>query len=168
MALLLIGALGAPGLARSSELGEIRALIAGGNLPAALERAQRAARADPRDGQARFLAGVALMGLQRDAEAMPVFVALSREFPELPEPYTNIAVLDARAGRLELAPQALQTALRNDPSDRTARANLGQVDLMLAVQAWQAAATDGTPDPALLRKLDATRDLLNEPLQAAR
>ncbi|MDE2566364.1 MAG: tetratricopeptide repeat protein [Burkholderiales bacterium] len=168
MALPLLAALAASAPAHGSELGEIRALLVSGNLPAALERAQRAARADPRDGQARFLAGVALMGLHRDDEAMPVFVALSREFPELPEPYNNIAVLDARAGRLEQAQHALLTALRNDPAYRRARANLGQVHLMLAVQAWQAAAAEGPADPALQRKLEATRGLLAEPLLAAR
>ncbi len=156
------------GTARADEVSEVHALIARGDLPAALARAEKAAQANPRDAQARFLTGVVLMDLHRDAEALDVFQRLTQEYPELPDPYNNIAVLDVRAGRLEDAQQALQTALRDDPSHRAARVNLGQVHLMLAVKAWETAAASGPIDPALQRKLDAARALLSEPTLAAR
>ena len=70
------------------------------------------------------------------------------------------ALLQARGGRLEQARQALDAALRNDPTHRTARANLGQVHLMLAVQAWELVAAEGAPDDALMRRLVAVRALL--------
>ncbi len=169
-ALTLVVACGALlcGPALGDELGEVRALITAGNLCAALARVKKAVQADPRDAQARFLRGVVLMDLRRDAEAMAVFVGLSQEFPELPDPYNNIAVLDVRADRLEQAELALQTALRNDPSHRLARVNLGQVHLMLAVKAWEAAAASGPDDRALQRKVEAARAVLAEPMLAAR
>lgn len=139
---------------------DVRTLIANGDLPAALERAERAVRDKPRDPQARFMRGVVLMDLQRDAEAMAVFTELAQEYPELPDPPNNIALLQARAGRLEQARASLELALRNDPTHRMARANLGQVYLMLAVQAWEQAAAQGPLDVPLQRKLEAARALL--------
>jgi Flp pilus assembly protein TadD len=146
--------------ARADEGAEIRALMARGEGVAALARAERAAQANPRDAQARFLNGVVLMDLQRDDEALALFTQLAQEYPELPDPQNNIALLQARAGRLELARQALQAALRNDPTHRIARANLGQVLLMLAVQAWEEAAAQGPLDVSLQRKLEGARALL--------
>lgn len=147
--------------ARAGDAADIRALLTEGELSAALQRAEGAAAARPRDAQARFLHGVALMDLGRDAQALALFTQLSQEYPELPDPLNNIALLHARAGQLGLARQALDAALRNDPGHRTARINLGQVHLMLAVQAWEQAAAPA--DAALLRRLDAARALLALP-----
>lgn len=158
----LVLALSAPGQAAraASEAAEIRALMAKADLPAALQRAERAVAAKPQDTALRFLQGVVLMDLLRDAEALSLFTQLSQQYPELPDPLNNIALLHARGGRLTEARQALEAALRNDPSHRTARTNLGQIHLMLAVQAWEQAGTDGVPDAALQRKLDGARALL--------
>ncbi len=117
-------------------------------------------RDKPGDPQLRFLHGVVLMDLQRDDEALAVFTQLTQEYPELPDPYNNIALLQARAGRPDLARQALETALRNDPGHRTARANLGQVHLMLAVQAWEQAAATGPLEAPMQRLLEGARALL--------
>ena len=119
---------------------EVQTLLAAGNLAGALERAERALADKPGDAKARFVHGVVLMDLQRDEAALAVFTLLTQEYPELPDPYNNVALLQARAGRPDLALQALQNALRSDPGHRTARANLGRVHLMLAVQAWEQAA----------------------------
>jgi len=147
----------------ADEVSELRAMLARGEAEAALKRAQAASAAQPRDAQLRFLQAVALMDLQRDDEALALFTRLSQEYPELPDPQNNIALLHARAGRLEQARQALETALRNDPSHRLSRTNLGQVYLMLAVQAWEQAATGGPLEPALQRRLEAVRALLPPP-----
>jgi tetratricopeptide (TPR) repeat protein len=158
--------------ARAEEFGELRALLARGDAASALPRLEKASAADPRDVQMRFLLGVALMDLQRDDEALAHFSRMAQDYPELPDPHNNIALLHARAGRLEPARQALETALRNDPTHRAARTNLGQVHLLLAVQAWELAAAEGPLDTALLRRLEAVRALLvttaEAPRQAAR
>jgi hypothetical protein len=59
---------------------------------------------------------VVLMDLQRDDEAWRSSRELSQEYPELPDPYNNIALLHARAGRLEAWPAGAAGALRNDPA----------------------------------------------------
>jgi len=139
---------------------EVQSLLARNDAAGALRAADSELAARPRDPQTRFMRAVALMALQRDAEALAAFTAFSQEFPELPEPYNNIALLQARAGRLEQARLALETALRNDPGHRAARANLGEVHLMLALQAWEQVAASGPPDPRLMQKLVAARALL--------
>jgi tetratricopeptide (TPR) repeat protein len=151
--------------ARADEVTELRAMLARGDAQAALALAQTAAAARPRDAQLRFLQAVALMDLKRDDEALALFTRLSQEYPELPDPQNNIALLHARVGRLDQARQALEAALRSDPSHRLARTNLGQVYLMLAVQTWEMAAAVAPLEPALQRRLEAVRVLL---LPAAR
>ena len=139
---------------------EVHTLLARGDLSGALAAADAAQVARPADAQARFLHAVVLMEMRRDDQAMAAFTRLSQEYPELPEPFNNIALLQVRAGRLELARQALESALRNDPGHRAARANLGEVYLMLAVQSWEQAASAGALDPRLMRKLEVARALL--------
>ncbi len=142
--------------------GEARALASQGNPEAALRRVEEGMAAEPRDVQLRFLRGVLLMDLRRDAEALAHFQQMGLEFPELPDPFNNIALLHARAQRLEEARVALETALRNDPGHRTARANLGQLYLMLAASTWEALAAQGPVEPQQQRRLDAVRTLLRQ------
>ena len=154
--------------ARADEFAELRALLTRGDATTALPRLENAAAAAPRDVQMRFLLGVALMDLRRDDEALTHFTRMAQEYPELPDPQNNIALLHARAGRLEQARQALETALRNDPTHRAARTNLGQVHLLLAVQAWELTAAEGPLDTTLLRRLEALRALLAAPPETPR
>lgn len=142
---------------------EIRALQRQGDLAGALQQAERAAAARPRDAEPRFLRGVILMDLQRDAEAAAEFEALTQEFPELAEPWNNLALLHARAGRLPQALAALETALRNQPGNTTARRNLGDVHLRLAIQAWETAASAVPDDMDLRQRLRLARELASRP-----
>ncbi len=142
---------------------EVRALLARSDFAAALQMAQRGVAARPADAQSRFVLGVALMDMGRDAQALAVFTELSQAYPELPDPMNNIALLQARAGQLEPARQSLETALRNDPAHRAARINLGQVHLMLAAQAWSQAATAMPEDSVLMQRLQGVRALLAVP-----
>lgn len=156
LVLLIAGA----GPAVADPAADVRALLSRGDLNGALLLVERATAANPQDPQVRFLHGVVLMDMQRDDAALDLFSRLTQEYPELPDPYNNIALLHARAGRLEAARRALETALRNDPGHRTARVNLGHVHLMLAVQAWELAATTAPLDPPVQRLLEGARTLL--------
>lgn len=150
------------GVVQATELNEARDRMARGDTAGALERVQQGLSRQPDNAQLRFLQGVALMDLGRDTQALDVFRQLHQDYPELPEPLNNIGLLQARGGQLESARQSLQDALRADPQHRAARANLGQVYLMLAVQAWERAST-GMPDADLLRRLEGARALLALP-----
>ncbi len=146
-------------LAAGDEAAEVQRLLRQGDAVAALQLASAAAAAQPTNAALRFLQGVILIDLQRDAEALEVFTRLSQDFPELADPYNNMALLQARAGRWEHARAALETALRNDPGHRVARENLGDVHLQLALQAWDIAAGARGADATLQRKLRLGREL---------
>jgi tetratricopeptide (TPR) repeat protein len=108
------------------------------------------------------------MDAGRDDAALMLFTQMSQEYPELADPYNNIALLHARAGRLEAALAALQDALRAEPGHRTAKSNLGQVHLMIAIKTWELLAQSGPIEPALQRRLDAAKALLASAAVSAR
>jgi len=159
--LALAAALGfSTGPARAGLADDVSALLAAGRSAEALQRTEQALLVSPRDAQTRFVHGVVLMELRRDAEAAELFTRIAQEFPELPEPFNNLGLLHARAGRLDAARVALEAALRNDPGHRAARANLAEVHLMLAVANWEQLGTTAPLEPRLARRLQAVRELL--------
>jgi Tfp pilus assembly protein PilF len=106
------------------------------------------------------------MELARDAQSLDVFTVLAQDYPQLPEPYNNIAAIHARAGRWEQARLALEVALRNDPTHALARENLGDVHLQLALQAWRAVRSNqprAVVDPQLQRKIRLATELMALP-----
>ncbi len=155
--LLLVGMI-STGVAHADAADDVQKLLAQGNLPAALQRAVAAAQGA--DARLRFLHGVVLMDLKRDAEALLLFTALAQDYPQLPEPLNNIAAIHSRSGRWELARVSLETALRNDPSHLLVRENLGDVYLQLALSSWQGAALPSRPDPILQRKIRVALELI--------
>jgi len=163
-ALVLAAACLSSAQVRADQFQDIEKLYRAGDLQRALRMADEAIVAQPRAAQVRFLRGVILTDLKRNAQAIEVFNALTQDFPELPDPYNNLAVLYAADGRLESALVALQTALRNDPGHRAARENLGDVHLALAIQAWTAAQAGAKGDDAgLRRKLQLAREIQAQP-----
>ncbi|VVE09428.1 tetratricopeptide repeat protein [Pandoraea communis] len=91
----------------------------------------------PRDAQVRFTRGRVLMEMGRNAEAIDAFTALTQDFPELPEPFNNLAALYAQAGEYDKARAALESAIRNNPGFAVAYSNLGDIYAKLAQQAYQ-------------------------------
>ena len=130
-----------------------------GEQALAVQRLDVALAARPGDPGLRFLKGVLLSETGRTAEAVQLFERMTEDFPDLPEPYNNLAVLHARAGRLERAREALEIALRLDPGYRTAHENLGDVLVRLAQRAYEAASASGQAESALQAKLRLVRDL---------
>ncbi|QVQ27148.1 tetratricopeptide repeat protein [Achromobacter deleyi] len=97
------------------------------------------------DVQLMFQHARALAALNRSNEAIDVYTEMTTRFPELPEPWNNLAALYASRGELEKAQDALQMALRADPGYAAARANLGDLQLMQALRTYKKAAGDGVP-----------------------
>ena len=125
----------------------------------ALQRLHLALTQRPQDGALRFLQGVLLSDIGRSDEAAQVFQDLIGSFPELPEPYNNLAVLRAAQGQLDNALALLQSALRLAPDYRTAHENLGDVYLRLAMRAYERAAQGAQTGSALANKLRQAREL---------
>lgn len=150
--------------ARADEVAEVQRLATQGQTAAALQRAEAALKNTPADARLRFARALALLDLQRDTEAMRAFVDMTQDYPQLPEPFNNIAALHARAGQWDQARTALEMALRNEPTHALARENLGDVYLQLALQAWRAAALPARQRPELQRKIRLATQLAASPL----
>ncbi len=123
----------------ADELQDITRMMRQGQLPQALERVDKLLASKPRDAQTRFLKGLVLTEMNRPSEAIQVFTKLSEDYPELPEPYNNLAVLYASQGQYERARVALESSIRTHPSYATAHENLGDIYAKLASQAYDKA-----------------------------
>jgi tetratricopeptide (TPR) repeat protein len=108
---------------------------------------------NPQDAEARFTRGLALVRLDRSKDAIKVFADLTRDYPQLPEPYNNLAVLYAAQGDYEKARDALQAALATHPSYATAHENLGDIYAALAGAAYNRALQLDESNQVLRRKL---------------
>jgi len=97
------------------------------------------------DVQLMFQHARALAALDRTNEAIDIYTDMTTRFPELPEPWNNLAALYAGRGELDRAQDALQMALRADPTYAAARANLGDLQLLQALRTYKKAASDGVP-----------------------
>src|SRR5436190_13296039 len=115
----------------------------------------------PRDPQGRFLKGILLAEMKRAPEAIQVFTGLTEDFPELPEPYNNLAVLYASQGNYDKAKAALELAIHTHPSYATAHENLGDVYAQLASRAYDRALQLDKNNTAAQVKLAMVKDLFS-------
>lgn len=137
--LAIAGAAPAQSVVRDPEAAAIQRLMAEGRSAEALARIGRALAARPGDAELRFLQGVALARERRDDEAIEVLAGLTRDHPDLAEPYNNLAVLYAARGRYGEAREALEMAVRNRPGYATAHENLGDIHARIAAESYRRA-----------------------------
>ncbi len=105
----------------------------------ALEKVNGVLAAKPKDAQARFLKGLILTEQGKINDAIGIFAALTDDYPDLPEPYNNLAVLYAGQGQYEKAKTALEMAVRAHPNYATAHENLGDIYAKMASQEYNRA-----------------------------
>ncbi|TMH20763.1 MAG: tetratricopeptide repeat protein, partial [Betaproteobacteria bacterium] len=146
---------------RADELQDIDRLLKQGQTAQALERVNQYLSQKPKDAKGRFIKGLVLVEQNKAAEAIEVFTALSRDYPELPEPYNNLAVLYAAQGQYEKARQQLEMSIRTHPSYATAYENLGDVYTKLASQAYDKALQFDSSNSAAKNKLSLIHDLIS-------
>ena len=113
----------------------------------------------PREPQARFLKGVVETELGHTDAAIEVFRGLIADYPELPEPYNNLAVIYAQKGEYDSARIALETAVRTAPNWAVARENLGDIYARLAAAEYDRAAKLDRDNKTAPAKLTAVRSL---------
>ncbi|GAB2181872.1 hypothetical protein DLREEDagrD3_20950 [Denitratisoma sp. agr-D3] len=136
-------------------------LLKQGQYPQALEQVEKHLSDKPKDPQGRFLKGVILTEMGKTSEAVSVFTKLTEEFPELPEPYNNLAVIYAQQKQFDKAKLALEKAIRTHPSYATAHENLGDIYARLASQAYDKALQLDSSNAAAQTKLAVIRDLIS-------
>jgi tetratricopeptide (TPR) repeat protein len=158
---LLVAAVLTIGIAHADDYADVNILVRAGKLAEALTKADQYLASKPRDPQMRFIKGVIQTEAGKPADAIATFTQITQDYPELPEPYNNLAVLYAGQSQFDKARAALEMAIRTNPSYATAHENLGDVYAKLASQAYsKALQLDGgntgvQPKLALIRTLFA-------------
>ena len=143
----------------ASDIDEVNQLLKAGKQAQALTKVEQSLTTKPRDPQLRFLKGVIQTELGKPQDAIGTFTKLTEEYPELPEPYNNLAVLHASGGQFDKARAALEMAIRTNPSYSTAHENLGDIYANLASQAYSKALQLGGSSSTLQPKLTLIREL---------
>jgi tetratricopeptide (TPR) repeat protein len=139
---------------------DMNRLIVGEQWGKAQSQALEHLKTRPTDPQMRLLLSRIQDGQGQTAEAMTTLQGLTQSYPELPEPFNNLAALLARQNRYAEALEALQAAVRARPDYGTALENLGDVYLALAIQAYQNASRAPAPQPRVASKRLAAEQLL--------
>ncbi len=134
-------------------------LLGQGNNAAALKKVDAAIASNPQDARARFLKGLILTEQNKTEAAIQVFILLTRDYPELPEPYNNLAVLYAAQGNYDRAQESLEMAIRTHPSYAVAHDNLGDVYAKMASEAYDKALSLDRSNQTAQTKLALIREL---------
>lgn len=157
LGLLAIGAAGA----QERELAQAEELLKQKQSEQALQRVEGYLANRPKEARGRFLKGVILAEQKKTADAITIFLDLTIDYPELPEPYNNLAVLYASQGEYEKARIALEMAVRANPRFATAHENLGDVYARMAGQSYDKAQTLDKTNRSASLKLKAVNEMLS-------
>lgn len=159
-ALLLAAVLCVSAAAHADDYADVTRLTRAGELAQALAKADAHLAASPKDPQMRFLKGVIQAQAGKPDQAITTYIQITEDYPELPEPYNNLAVLYAAQGQLDKARAALEMALRINPGYAAAHENLGDIHARLASQSYSRALQLDAGNPALRPKLALMRQVL--------
>jgi Flp pilus assembly protein TadD len=149
--------------ALADEVQDAAKLLKAGQHRQALDLVNKVLKAKPTDAQARFLKGLILTEQGNAKEAIEIFIQLTKDYPELPEPYNNLAVIYASQGQYDRARAALEQSIRTHPSYATAYENLGDVYAKLASQAYDKALQIDSSNTTAKNKLSLVRELVGRP-----
>ena len=94
----------------------------------------------PRNVQLRFVKARLQIEMRQFDQAKKTLIEITQQFPELPEPYNNLAAIAANQGQWIEARDYLELALKLRPSYAIASANLGEIYTRLGAQAYEDAA----------------------------
>lgn len=146
---------------QNADLQDINKLLKAGQAQQALDRVNTYLNGKPKDPVGRFIRGLAQAELGKTNDAIMTFQSLTEDYPELPEPYNNLAVLYSSKGQFEKARVALELAIQTHPSYSTAHENLGDIYAKLASQAYDKALQLDKTNPNVATKLNLVRDLFS-------
>lgn len=149
---LVLAALGfAPLSQAAGVVDDAQGLWAAGKRDQAIKMAEDALKNTPEDPRLRFALGTMLLEQQQLERAKVLFTGLTEDFPDLADPYNNLAVINAARGEYEAARQNLMRALDLQPDHGQAQENLGDVLMRLAQQAYERALKQALGDDTALK-----------------
>ncbi|MBU0751251.1 MAG: tetratricopeptide repeat protein [Gammaproteobacteria bacterium] len=146
--------------AHADNIQDAQRFLKQGQHSQALEQVDKFLSGKPKDAQGRFLKGLILTEMGKTNDAVGIFTKLTEDYPELPEPYNNLAVIYAQQKQYDKAKQALEMAIRTHPSYATAHENLGDIYARLASQAYDKALQLDKGNASAQSKLAMIRDLM--------
>jgi len=147
--------------AYADDLSDANQLFKQGQQAAALAKVDSHLAGKPKDAQGRFLKGLILTEQGKPNDAIKIFSSLTSDYPELPEPYNNLAVLYAGQGQYDKAKQSLEMAIRTHPSYATAHENLGDIYAKMASQAYDRALQLDKSNAGTQTKLAMIQDIFS-------
>ncbi|MFO1313130.1 MAG: tetratricopeptide repeat protein [Burkholderiales bacterium] len=151
----------------AQSLREARKLIAEKKYDDAVAILDKLTASRPREPQARFLKGIALSDAGKTDAAIVAFQGVLADYPELPEPHNNLAVLYAQKGQYTLARDELEAAIAAAPDYAVAYENLGDIYARLAAINYEKAVARDSRNKAATAKLKLVRDALSPAAPAA-
>jgi tetratricopeptide (TPR) repeat protein len=150
----------------ADDIQDANKLFKQGQHSQALDKVNGVLTSKPKDAQARFLKGLILTEQGKPADAIKTFLSLTEDYPDLPEPYNNLAVLYANQGQYDNAKLALEKAIRTHPSYATAHENLGDIYAKMASQAYDRALKLDHSNTTTKTKLAMIQDLFSTSTRA--
>ena len=157
--ILCLGAALSVCTAHADDYADVNALARAGKLAEALTKTDQYLSSKPRDPRMRFIKGVIQTDAGKPADAISTFTQITQDYPELPEPYNNLAVLYAGQSQFDKARAALEMAIRTNPSYAIAHENLGDVYAKLASEAYSKALQLDAGNTSAQAKLALVRAL---------
>jgi tetratricopeptide (TPR) repeat protein len=142
---------------------EIEKLVKAKKYPEAIKRIDELLLKNPRNVQLRFVQARIQIELRQYAAAQKTLIEITQQFPELAEPYNNLAALAANQGQWIEARDYLELALKLKPSYAIASANLGEVYTRLAAKSYIDAAKQRTNQREYQRRATALLGILKAP-----
>jgi tetratricopeptide (TPR) repeat protein len=118
----------------------------------------------PRNVQLRFVKARVQIEMRQFTQAKKTLIEITQQFPELPEPYNNLAAIAANQRNWIEARDYLELALKLRPSYAIASANLGELYIRLGAQAYEDASKNAQLNQGqYARRSKALMDILKPP-----
>jgi len=144
-----------------NNLEEIKRLLKNGKYSRAEKLVDKSIEKAPNNPEVLFYKGIIETNIGKNNEAIETFRKITENFPELPEPFNNLAVLYAEKGQFQLAKEILERAIKTNPSYLTAHINLGDIYTKMASEAYNRALEIDKANNIAITKLSMITQLFN-------
>ena len=147
---------------------DIEKLVKAGKYPEAIDLINDRLKKTPQNVQLRFLKARLQIEMKQYDQAKKTLIIITQQFPELPEPYNNLAAIAANENKWIEARDYLELAIKLRPSYAIASANLGEVYVRLGAQAYEDASKSAQLNQRQYsNKAKALLDILKSPTKGA-
>ncbi len=139
----------------------VRKLLRQAKYRQALLLVNKGLTTNPRDPQMRFWQAYIFEQLDQPTMAQQVYLDLTREYPELPEPHNNLGAIYAAQGDYPNAKASLEAALRANPNYAAAHENMGDLLVNMARQAYERSLTVEPKQRGISQKIERLKPVLD-------